>query len=278
MALKGNLRDFTFYQLLNLINLAHKTGALTVEPEPHNGSSNGHGAPASLFFSQGRLVHAAYQGKPARLTDILLQSGRITPEQARIVRERSRVDSDKELGLLLIHNGILNQNEIIHGVRSYLLETVYQLFTWSEGVFRFEPNRLPPEERITVPLALDKVLLEGMRRQQEWERLRAEIPNLDIPLRIAERPKTNGRNISLSRAEWSVISSINPQRTIKEIGASLGMDDFQVRRVVHSLRENGLVELVQLPRYEPLPPRTPSPGARVSRGIIMRIIEGIRRR
>ncbi len=31
MALKGNLRDFNVTQLLNLINIAQKTGTLTVE-------------------------------------------------------------------------------------------------------------------------------------------------------------------------------------------------------------------------------------------------------
>jgi hypothetical protein len=31
MALKGNLRDFSVTQLLNLINLARKTGTLTIE-------------------------------------------------------------------------------------------------------------------------------------------------------------------------------------------------------------------------------------------------------
>ncbi len=31
MALKGNLRDFSITQLLNLINLAHKTGTLAIE-------------------------------------------------------------------------------------------------------------------------------------------------------------------------------------------------------------------------------------------------------
>ena len=31
MALKGNLRDFTITQLLNLVNLAQKTGTLVIE-------------------------------------------------------------------------------------------------------------------------------------------------------------------------------------------------------------------------------------------------------
>ncbi|TAH50784.1 MAG: DUF4388 domain-containing protein [Chloroflexota bacterium] len=278
MALKGNLRDFSLHQLLNLINLAHKTGALSVTPELTANGANGHSAPASLFFREGRLIHAAFDGKSARLTDVLVQVGRLTPEQAKVVRERSRVDTDKELGLLLIHNGYLSQNDIIQGVRGYLLETVYQLFTWVAGDFRFEPNQLPPEERITVPLSLENVILEGNRRQHEWERLRDEIPDLDVPLRFAERPQTNLRNISLTREEWQMISFINSRNTIRQIGEYIGLDEYQVRRVVYGLKQNGLIELAQPVRAETVPPKAPLPGAKLSRGVLLRIIDGIRRR
>lgn len=280
MALKGNLRDFSLHQLLNLINLAHKTGALLVKPEAltaASSASNGHTAPASLYFREGRLIHAAFDGKPARLTDVLVQVGRLSPEQATTVRERSRVDTDKELGLLLIHNGYLSQNDIIQGVRGYLLETVYQLFTWASGDFRFEPNQLPPEERITVPLSLENVILEGNRRQQEWEKLRDEIPDLEVPLRFAERPQTNLRNISLTREEWQMISFINARNTIKQIGEYIGLDEFQVRRVVYGLKQNGLIDMAQAVRPETTP-RAPLPGIKLSRGVLLRIIDGIRKR
>lgn len=278
MALKGNLRDFSLHQLLNLINLAHKTGALNVKPELMATGANGHSAPASLFFREGRLIHASFEGKPARLTDVLVQVGRLTPEQARAIRERSRVDTDKEIGLLLIHNGYLSQNDIIQGVRGYLLETVYRLFTWTAGDFRFEPNELPPEERITVPLSLENVIVEGNRRQQEWERLRDEIPDLDVPLRFSERPGTNLRNISLTREEWQVISFINARNTMKQIGEYLQLDEFQVRRVVFGLKQNGLIDMAQPVRIEPLVPRAPVPGVKLTRSVLLKIIDGIRRR
>jgi hypothetical protein len=272
MALKGNLRDFSLHQLLNLINLAHKTGALTVR------NDLGRNQFAYLFFREGKLIYATYDRRPIRLTDILVKVGKITPEQAKIVRDRSRVDTDKELGLLLIHHGYLSQNDIIQGVRSYLLETVYHLFTWPSGEFRFEPNQLPPDERITVPLNLENLIMEGGRRQLEWDRLRDEIPDLEVPLRFVERPNTNLRNISLSVDEWKVISFINPRNTIRQIGQFLTLDEFQVRRVVHGLRRAGLIELTQSPILKAQPPRAPAPGARVSRSIILRIIDGIRRR
>lgn len=278
MALKGNLRDFSIHQLFNLINLAHKTGLLAVRPAPVVNAANGHTSPATLFFREGRLIHAAFEGKPARLTDVLVQVGRLTPEQAQVVNQRSRIDTDKELGLLLIQNGYLNQNDIIQGVRGYLLETVYQLFTWASGDFHFEPNQLPPEERITVPLSLENVILEGSRRQQEWERLRDEIPDLDVPLRFAERPRTNLRDISLTREQWQVISFINSKNTIRQISEYLGLDEFQIRRVVYGLKKNGLIEMAQPVRPEPLPPRGPVAGAKLSRSVLLRIIDGVRRR
>ncbi len=275
MALKGNLRDFSLHQLLNLINLAHKTGALSVRSE------NGRNESAYLFFREGKLVHASFNETAARLTDVLLKVGKISPEQAQVVRDRSRVDTDKELGLLLIQYGYLSQNDIIQGVRSYLLESVYQLFTWGSGYFDFQPNRLPPEERITVPLNLENVIMEGGRRQQEWEKLRDEIPDLDVPLRFAERPNTNIRNISLSVDEWKVISFINARRTIREVAKLLNLDEFQIRRVVQGLRAAGLIEMGQTQIKQPVMPPTPpkpAPGAKLSRGVLLRIIDGIRRR
>jgi len=129
-----------------------------------------------------------------------------------------------------------------------------------------------------VPLSLENVILEGNRRQQEWDRLRDEIPDLDVPLRFAERPSANLRNISLTREEWQVISFINSRNTIRQIGSYLQLDEFQVRRVVYGLKQNGLIDMAQPLRAEPPPPKAPLPGVKLSRGVLLRIIDGIRRR
>ena len=49
MALRGNLRDFTITQLLNLINLASKTGTLIVD---------GPSEQAYISFRDGKLAYA----------------------------------------------------------------------------------------------------------------------------------------------------------------------------------------------------------------------------
>ena len=49
MALRGNLRDFTVTQLLNLINLAQKTGTLVLD---------GPSEQAQIAFRDGKLAYA----------------------------------------------------------------------------------------------------------------------------------------------------------------------------------------------------------------------------
>jgi hypothetical protein len=281
MALKGNLRDFSTTQLLNLINLARKTGALTIE---------GRSSKAKLYFKEGKLIHAAAGTQDGQLTQMLLKAGKITTEQARAIQARSATSSDKELALLLMNAGHVSQSDIIQSVRSYMLELVYTIFTWSDGLFHFEPNALPSDERITVPVDLENVIMEGSRRIKEYERLQDELPDLNMALKFTDRPDARLRKINLSVEEWRVISFINPRNSIKQIAQSNNMSDFQIRKIVYGMLQAGLVELVRpegaperpmvaaLPRGKarPTAPAPPPPPA-VKRGVILRLIDRIKR-
>jgi hypothetical protein len=274
MALKGNLRDFSTTQLLNLINLARKTGALTIEAQ---------GTSARLFFKEGKLIHASLGDRDGHLANMLLKAGKLSAEQSRAIQTHSEIDSDKELGLLLINAGYVTQNDIVQSVKTYILDVVYTLFTWIEGLFYFEPNLLPPEAKITVPINLENIIMEGSRRLKEWERLQDELPDLNRALRFTDRPDTKLRDINLSVEEWRVISFINPRNTIKQIAQSNNMDDFQIRKIVYGMLQAGLVELVRpegveiRPAIPPGYPRTAEPPPAVKRGVILRLIDRIKK-
>ena len=61
MALSGNLRDFTITQLLNLINLANKTGTLVVE---------GPSQTAKVAFRDGKLAYAQIDQEDSSLASV----------------------------------------------------------------------------------------------------------------------------------------------------------------------------------------------------------------
>ena len=77
MALKGNLRDFSTTQLLNLINLARKTGTLTIDAAD---------AESRLCFKEGKLIYATLDETGGHLAEMLQKAGKITEDQSRKIK------------------------------------------------------------------------------------------------------------------------------------------------------------------------------------------------
>ncbi len=240
MALKGNLRDFSTTQLLNLINLARKTGTLTIQ---HSGES------AHMSFREGKLIYA-YMGDndSNHLAQILQHSGKLSAEQAQIIQTHAEGKTDRQLGHLLITAGRVTQNDIIQSIRQNVLDIVYRLFTWAEGIFRFEANKLPSSGHITIPIDLESVIMEGSRRLKEWEVLQEELPDLDVSLQFTDRPDARLRNINLTVEEWRVVSFVNPRNTIRQIAKANNLSEFEIRRIVYGMLQAGLVEFVDKPK------------------------------
>ncbi len=237
MALKGNLRDFSTTQLLNLISLARKTGTLTIQ---------GEGEVARMSFREGKLIFAQVGNEVnSHLAQILQNSGKLSEEQARIIQTRVQGKSDKQLGHMLIQAGYVTQSDIIQSVRQNVLDIVYRLFTWAEGLFRFDANKLPSPSHITIPIDLESVIMEGSRRLKEWEILQEELPNLDISLRFTDSPDARLRNINLTVEEWRVVSFINPRNSIRQIARANNLSDFEIRRIIYGMLQAGIVELLE---------------------------------
>jgi hypothetical protein len=275
MALKGNLRDFSTTQLLNLISLARKTGTLTIEGKES----------AQISFREGKLIYAVMANSPNGLAHVLHKAGKLSEEQSRVIQARAQGTGDKQLGHMLIQAGYVTQSDIIQSVRQNILDNVYKLFTWVEGLFRFDANRLPPTDHITIPIDLESVIMEGSRRLKEWERLQEELPDLDICLRFTDRPDARLRNINLTVEEWRVVSFINPRNTVRQIAQANNLSDFQIRRIVYGMLQAGLVQMI--PSQKPAgsmgmmssrnnemsaEPQVPT----VKRSVVVRLIDRIR--
>jgi hypothetical protein len=245
MALKGNLRDFTITQLLNLISLARKTGTLIIE---------GSNERVLVSFREGKLAYAQVGQEDNSLVSILYRAHKLSAAQQRALKERTSHMTDKELGLLLVNANYISQQDVLASLQSYFTNIVNRLFTWVEGFFRFENELMPPDDKITVRIGLENIIIEGSRKLREWEQLQDEIPNLDMSLKFAERPGTNIRSFNLSVEEWRVVSYINPKNSIRQIAHTTKMSELEIRRIVYGLLQAGLVEIVRPEGGMPLTP------------------------
>jgi hypothetical protein len=268
--LKGTLEDFHTTQLLHLINLAKKTGTLhlyepvptgreiiigdgqTKRPEVAPGKER-----AKVSFREGKLIHASAGSQDGHLASVLHKSGKLNDDQHRIIREKAANASDKALALLLINANYVTQNDIIQSVRKHMEDIVYDVMVWNKEPFVFEEGELPTNDRITVPVELENIIIQGTERIIETERLTKELPNLDFALRFPEAPSEKFKGIQLSTEQWRVVSFINPKNSIRQIAKACNMTDMEIRKVVYGLMNAGLVELVKAQSAKPPDPKRP---------------------
>jgi len=236
MALKGNLRDFSFSQLLNLISIAKKTGTLEV---------HGPNQAATISFNDGKLTYAQNTKSENSLAAILLRTDKLTDKQYKVITDKANNVGDKELGLMLINSNYVTQEEILSSLKQEFVSTANDLFTWEEGLFQFDNNARPSPDKISLLINLENIIIEGSRQLKEFEYLQDEIPSLDMALKFTENPGTNIRNVNLSVKEWRVVSFINPKNSMNQIARTTKLSEFEFRRIVYSLIQAGLVEIIR---------------------------------
>ncbi|NDJ53299.1 MAG: DUF4388 domain-containing protein [Chloroflexi bacterium] len=232
--MQGDLKHFGGTQLLSLISLAKKTGTLDVDRS---------GGAASLAFKEGKLIFAAIGGIDGSLAAVLASAGRISQDQASALSKRAQQTGDKQLGLLMIQKGYISQADIIKSIKRHAILAITQFAGWDSGKFKFEPTKLPGGDRITVPVDMENVIIKISREKKRDEELEREIPSLDVYLRHGDNAKIDPKELQLNKDEWQVLRYVGPKNTIRMIAKSCNMNDRQIRRVVGSLREAGLVEL-----------------------------------
>jgi hypothetical protein len=296
MPLKGNLNVFSTTQLLNLINLAKKTGTLhiyegietgkkltlgdgeTTIPEMKPGEQR-----AEVAFKEGKLLHATMKDKNSDLISVLQKAGKLNDEQARSLRERAKNHSDKALALMLINANYVEKMDVVKSIQGHTVEIVFDLMTWNKEPFIFDDQATVPQDRIVVPIDLENVIIQGSRIVYDQKKLEEELPNLDFALKFRDAPGEKFKNVHLSTAEWRVVGFVSPKNSIRQIAKACNMTDTEIRRVVHALREAGLVELVKPPSMKaPVKPTGsglrgagPKPGA-PNKAVVNRLIARIK--
>jgi Domain of unknown function (DUF4388) len=271
MALVGNIRDFGLSDFLYLVDRGYKTGCL------HLARS---GDVASLYFDKGKLVTATRNSVVMPSADLLVTKGKISPEQAERATLVQRNDSGANVSHVLIDLKFIAPDDLQRVLQQHIEESVYTLFGWPEGDFRFEQNQRPDPESLVMPtpLAVEHLIMEGVRRIDEWGRIRDRIPSSDMIVKFIDQPGEKAKGINLAPEEWRVFARINGKDSLAEITRKTNMTEFDVCRIVYGFLTAGLVDVNRKPRPVPVDAsgRPMQDAPRVKKSLVSRIINRIR--
>jgi len=118
------------------------------------------------------------------------------------------------------------------------------LFTWLDGEYRFEEGPLPTQEIITLKMSTGNLILDGIRRINDFVRLRNELPPLSTVLQMTTDPLVLFQDIDLKESERKLLVLIDGKNTISEIFAASELPAFETLKLLAFFLSIGLAEFV----------------------------------
>jgi hypothetical protein len=233
MGIVGNLRTMQLEELLQWLSQSKKSGTLEIV----------HGRiEKKIFFKDGLILSSASNKPEEYLGHFLVSHGLINDLQlsrAVDLQEKSRM----LLGMILVNNGAIAERDLGRLLRLKAEESIYDIFAWDEGDFRFLDDVLPESAMVPMRLDVTAIVMEGVQRVDEWRRIRQVIPNDQvIPVAIVDFQTVPG----VGPGERRILSLVDDQRTVEEIRQETHSTEFQVCKVLFDQWQLGRLKLVKL--------------------------------
>jgi hypothetical protein len=231
-----------FPDLLQWVAQSRQTGTLALEGNPYN---------KKIYFRDGLVVAASSEDPKEFLGYYLVGWGFLGEDELQELLDMQD-QYGTLLGELLVIVGRLNREDLVHILQVKTEETIYELFLWEEGDFRFLENILPAKKFQPLNIAVDMIILEGVRRKDEWTRCRESIPDPRWIPKLVRAVDVQ----ELGQTELNILREINGENSIEFIALACRLALFHVLLFVYQGMTHGLFELIPSPSDE----QTPIPG------------------
>jgi hypothetical protein len=188
----------------------------------------------SIYFREGQVVFASSSDPADRLGPVLVGAGIVSEED--LARSARLVASGRPLGQVLVDEGTLTSGQLYEGITRQVKEILLGAFLESAGTFAFLEGPTDEENAVKLPERTRDLLLEGMRRVDEAERLAAGLGGRDAVLaRIADPARP------LAPAEARLLEAVQGARPLGEAALAAGLGILHALRAASALFADGIL-------------------------------------
>lgn len=230
--LAGKLDENNLPRLLSHIHEIKSTGTLALLRD---------GVNKKLFIKNGDIIFASSTYEGDRLGEILLKTGKISLSQFDAA-SKVVIQTGKRMGGVLVELGYLKPKDLFWGVKFQVQEIVASLFAWTDGEYEFAAGELPSSEVITLHMSTANLILQGIKRIDDWTRISRGMPPMNSVLALTANPLKLYQDIGLTGEERTVLSLFDGKRKIKEVLALSKMGDFDALKTVYTFFSIGMLD------------------------------------
>jgi tetratricopeptide (TPR) repeat protein len=250
LPLKGTIKDNSLVRLLVHLNRNRKTGTLSLSTPAFT---------KKIYFNAGDAIFASSTYEDDRLGEMLLKANKITVEQYDRSVELLK-SARKRLGAILVDLGYITPKDLFWGVKYQVKEIILSMFQLADADYDFSEGAIPRQEVITLRMSIGNLIYEGVRRIDDWTRIRSEMPDTDSVLTLSSDPLSLFQDVELSSPDKKVLSLVDGKSTIGKVIENSWMGSFEALKILYVLWSLGIVELK--PSVPGEPPEEEVPGTR----------------
>ena len=239
-ALAGDLDAISMSEILEMLSEQGQSGILRVVNTETNGR-------IEIYFRSGHVDFAAAVGVAEEflLGRFVVEDGDLSPEQLdQVLADRARSTAAAPLfGADLIARGLITRDALMRAMVRQTSELAYEALRWRAGFFQFrrtdELSLLARDAALQINV--DRMLLEGYRRVDEWRIIEREISNFDEVFvrndaKIGDTPRG-----TFTRDELAVLEQVDGRQSVRDVVRKLRMGSFDVSKMFFRLRRARLI-------------------------------------
>ncbi len=241
MSFKGDLSTIGLAEVFQMISMSQKEGTLVVQDSDSR---------KCIFFgATGVQLLSSGRRKGMKLGDMLVRAGKISEAQVEEALENARI-MKKLMGEVLVENGVVTQEEIQQVVREQIEEEIYDLFLWKKANFEFLEGAAPdnlkdPDAHVTkLSFDVNGLLLEAVRRADEWTIINQHIPTIDTVFVFVSEEDRTAEDAQADDHQKRVYRLVDGRLSLAEVVENTGVSKFEVCKVMVDLLRRGRVRLL----------------------------------
>ncbi len=224
MSLSGNLRTMALSEILQWLAIGKKTGTLFLERES---------VQKRIVFRDGCITTSWSNDPRESLGQFLVRERLVTEEQ--LFKALLRQEEEGRLiGSILVADGSLPEAQLQRCLEIKAEETIYDLFMWPDGAFDFREGDYPENVQFAINADVTTVLMEGVHRVDERQRIRKLIPSMRTTFKL-KAPTTDIRD----PAERQALGLCAAGRSLADICLEMRRSEFEASQLVFGLIRRG---------------------------------------
>ncbi len=256
MSISGSLQTMHSGDLFQWCGTNLKTGTLRLRRGPIE---------KQLFFKGGRLFSSTSNSPQETLGQFLIRSGKITEEE--LFKALVQQDLNHEpLGQILIRQSLITEEELKELLRLKTEETIFDCFLWADGEFVFEDDQLPEIIPVSLPLDLTGLILEGVRRSDEWQRIRDLFPSRLTTFKVDDERVAADSDIT--EEDRRILNMAEDGMNLAEIALEMHAVEFWAASRLMDYFNRGFLQVAEIPEDIPFEQQVEVLRERLREGVV----------